>query len=422
MSLVRACLCAALVLPACGDPAVFHDAGPGADAAPDGGGDPPDGGGGGRGDITVHVASHDGRAVPDEGAEVYFTAADGAVIDTATVDAAGVAVGTGEDGGAVTVRHAATDGPDQWSTVFAVEVGDELYFGRPADEGAGTMTVNVPAAAGAIRYHATGPCIVSYSAASTAIQVPLVPGCEATRPLVAVADRGAQPDQFILVPAAMPADGAELTLDGPWLDPVAGPTVTVTGVSPSASTTASVSYHAGGRPAWGAAATVTPGTPLTVTTSRLAGLGDGMAVHLVAYDGRSYVVEAYTSPVPTSTWQVDATPVLPRLSEPTSAGASWTWTVEQAGQADGLHVNGELLGEKGETLAEWAFVLPPGATSVTRPAIPGAPAVAFQFLTAIEVDVVDGYGEYRAHAGAHGWRGGGPWPAPAAYVRHAMSY
>ena len=411
---------------ACGDPASFADAGPGADAAQDGGGEPPDagadGGGGDRGDITVHVASHDGLDQPDEGAVVYFTGADGAEIDTRTVGADGVVVGTGEDGGAVTVRHAATDGPEQWWTVVAVEVGDELYFGRPATEGAGTMYVTVPANAGAIRYHMTGPCVVSYSAASTAIQVPLVPGCDATRPLVAVADRGAQPDQYILAPEVTPADGAELTLDGPWIDPVAGPTVTVSGVSPSATTTAGVSYYAAGRPAWGTGATVTPGTPLTVTTSRLAGLGDGLSLRLVAFEGRSYVFETYTSPVPASTWAVDATPVLPTLSEPDWNGSAGSWTVEQAGQADALFVYGEQTGEKGQTLAEWSFVLPPDATSVERPAIPGAPVVGLLAVSVYEIDVVDGYDAYRPRAAAYEWRGGGPWPRPASYAVHAMSF
>lgn len=405
---------------ACGEPSSFPDASPGGDGPAGDGGDPLDGAGA-RGKITVNVRSHDGRDVPDVGAEVYFTDGAGAVIDTVTVDATGIAIGTGADGGAVTVRHAATDGPDRWSTVFAVAVGDVLRFGRPASAWVGTMTVNVPATAGAIRYHATGPCIVSFSASSTAIQAPYFAGCEATRPLVAVADRGAQPRLYILVPDAMPADGAVLTLAGPWIAPVAGPTITVSGTSPSATTSASVTYHVAGRPAWATLATVTPGSPLTVSTTRLAGLGDAMSLALNTFDGHSYSITAYTSPPPTSTWEVDATPILPRLSDPVWSGNGGSWTVEQPGRADAIVVQGEALGEKGEELAGWEFLLPPDATSIARPIIPGAPAVGLTSLSIHDVDVVDGYDEFRPGGAAFVWRGGGPWPPPASYVSHHAS-
>ncbi len=405
----------ALIIAACSDdPPPFGDGG----ADGPGAVDARDDGGGGQGPVTVHVTTRDGSGLPDLGATVFFAAADGTFIGMTTPDATGLATGVVADGGSVTVRHGGGGVPSWW-TVTDVAIGDELWFGDPARQGAGQMTATVPVASGAIRYEVRGPCASSVQAATTTIVVTLAPGCSTTRPLLAVAERGALPSQYIVVPAATPVDGATLAIVGPWTDGVGGVTASVTGIPVGAtSIRATGTIFADDRAVVAVPATQTPGDPLGLTFVRPAGFDDGMSVSLSFNTTGSYFVTRYVAPVPATPVAIDATPRLPAISGAAGDATGVSWTLTGPGAADGILVFTEQLGEKGEVTSTWRFVTPPDRTRLVYPRVPDAPFGGYDSMLVLDVDIVAGYDGFRPDAAARVWFGALPSPLPAAFTVH----
>lgn len=402
-----------LALAACGDPDHFADAGAQDDAGedPDSSGQP--------GTVTVHVAELTATGEPDTDATVYFNAADGDLLESKAPGADGVATGMMEPGGSVTVAFG-TFGSPTLRTVVGVAADDELWFGPYRTvTAAGTMTVTLPAATGAIRYGVVGPCATSIQGASTTVSVTLSTGCSATRPLLAIADRGLTPAQYISIPNATPTDGATLDVTGPWVDPIAGPSISVTGIPGDVATrAANAVYFADDEQVAGVSAPLTAGDPATATFGRLPGLDQAMtAVISMSSATFGYQIQAHVTPIPSTTLAIDATPTLPMIDVQQQQDHV-TWTTTTAGVADAIFVSTELRGSKRETLAEWDFVVAGDADGFDYPSFPERPETSVADVQLLDVDVIDGFDDLRAHAGEDAWRFGPPPPAPAAFVTH----
>ncbi len=397
-----------------GDPDVFADAGadaPGTDAP---GTDAPStdapvevDGPGARGPVTVHVLTRAGDGLPDLVATVYVADPDGTVVSQAMPDATGVVNATVAEGGSVTVRHGGGNQP-VLTTVFAVGIGDELWFGRNGSNPVTTMTVALPAAAGSTRYNVRGPCVFGEGNTPT-LTVQLVPGCAATVNLLAMASGGTAPVRHIVVPTVTPTAGTTLTVPGPWAAPpsmawsASGIPVGATSIS------ASITVLEDARITLGCVAAQTPGEPLGLTTA-LPAYGDSALLN-VAYRSNVYYLDVrHVSPVPTSA-SVMVAPRVPAITS-VSVGPTALWTLAGAGTPDLIAIDADELGEKGEPLGSWRFLAPPAPGSVRVPAIAGAPTPTDARARVFDTDVVPDYAALRERVGLGEWAGTIPPSAP----------
>jgi hypothetical protein len=392
-----------------GDPDVFADAGADAPSTDAPSTDAPVGvdGPGERGPVTVHVLTQAGDGLPDLAATVYVADPDGTVVSQAMPDAGGVVNATVAEGGSVTVWHGGGNVP-VLTTVYAVGIGDELWFGFSGSQPVTTMTVALPAAAGSTRYNLRGPC-VSGEGDTPTLTVRLVPGCAATVNLLAMASGGTAPVRYIVVPAVTPAAGTTLTVSDPWAAP---PSVawTASGIPTGATSVhASITLIEDARITLGVVATSTPGEPLGLTTG-LPAYGDGALLD-VSYRSNVYYHDVrHVSPVPASA----AVTVAPRVPAMTSLdlGPTTSWTLAGPGTPDLIAIDADELGDKGELLGSWRFLVPPDPSSVRVPVIAGAPSPGDARARVFDTDVVPDYAALRERVGLGEWAGLMPPSAP----------
>lgn len=391
------------------------DSGPTPEAAPDAPPGPPS--------VTVSVT---GRAGPKANVRVVFHDANGAVLETKLTDATGKVKSSGAVLPAMASALLGGDYQRHIVTWTALENGDDLAVRDPdgdneSDEMLGQYDVTMPGPfdnEGTSRYdvHASGCYGI---AEGTSANIWLYPYC-VRGDKSSVLIRALDPDNEIVGHSfkkgiAVPTDGGTTPVaTSQWL---ASSTVTVTAanVPQDRSTNVDLLEIVDGHGyADGFSHTVNSETN-SATFRTANGFAEALqaGIYLFSNGGGNQIIAKRVAPGPTIA--LDAAQALPPITGGDVSGTNArrpkiTWTSSSTAGSDGGIVRIRAYGEPSYS---WTFVVPPGSTSITAPAMPteadghlppltdaGAEDVFDPpEITFIEADVLPSYTQFRRQQG-----------------------
>jgi hypothetical protein len=322
--------------------------------------------------VTVTVV---GASGPKANVRIVFHDGAGAVLETKVTGADGKASSTG----ALPVMASAllgTGSERHIVTWTAIENGDDLVIRDPASSrSVGSFDVTLPTLPlGSVGVDLfAGECFAFTD--TTSASVTLSEACAA--PLVSVLassrDEGSQVAAYSFRKgnAISPDAGAVSVSTSAWSTPV-GVTLSATNVPESASASASLLQIADGHgyPA-GNEQSLANGPASFPTASGFADALQG-SINLFTGAGSRQVIAKRVALGDAIAF--DASQVLPAITGATVTGDNarrpvFTWTSSSTASADGGLVRARFFGSEDASYA-WTIIVPPGATSVTAPAMP----------------------------------------------------
>ena len=378
---------------------------------PDSGPDAPSG----SPSVTVTVT---GRTGPKADVRVVFHDANGAVLETKLTDASGKATSTGTLPSMASALLG-TSGQRQIVTWTGLEDGDDLAVREPeifAEVMVGEYEVTIPSRIDdmAARYdvHVSGCSngLGRGTSATVALWDTCVSG-DKSAVLVRAYDGDTQPVSHSFKKAnPVPTDGGTVAvLTGPWM-PATPVTITATNTPEGASFHAQLLAIADG---YGYEHGFDPLADGSVTFFTADGFAEALqsSIMLSSGSGRR-VIAKRVAPGPAISF--DAAQLLPEIEGMDIGGTDArrpviSWTASSTAGTDGGIVRVFFSGQDGGNA--WTFVVPPGATSVTAPAMPpeaesflpasdaGPNAFWRQEATFIEADVIPSYKAFRNQQG-----------------------
>ena len=390
----------------------FDSGGPNPEASPDAPSGPPS--------VTVTVT---GRTGPAANVRVVFHDASGAVLETKLTDANGKAKSTGALP-AMASALMAVGSQHEIMTWTGLEDGDDLVVREPdtyeSEERIGTYQVTLPGPfddTGTTRYDLrVGDCSGSWQGegpATVSLYRFCVPGDKSS-----VLVRALDPNYQIIGQSfkkanPVPTDGGTVDVVTSAWAPPSTVTVTATNTPVDQSIDVDLLEIADGYGyADGFSHSLENGSAIFHTAN---GFAEALQSTLYFYGGSSrQMITKRVAAGPTI--EFDASQVLPLLETAEISGTDSrrpviSWTGNTAGTDGGL-VRVDFFGAEGGNY-HWTFVVPPGSTSVTAPAMPAEadsflpPATdagpeAFQWpeLVFVEADVIPTYKEFRRMQGA----------------------
>ncbi len=385
---------------------------------------PPSTDGGQQADATPDAAPSvsvtvTGGAGPKAGVRVVFHDANGAVMETKLTGNDGKATHTGATPSMVSAL--VVNGRDhQIVTWTGVELGDDLQLGATgSEESLGMYSVTFSGQPdGASIIDVEGPCGSNFSY-GTATELPMYGYCSRAQNAVLATARTYSGKilghAFKKGNAAISDGGTGSIVVGDWTEP-SSLALSVDNVPVDTSYNADLLEVADGagfrntRAEWG---------DFSVTYPTATGFAEAyQASVMFGGSGAERAITKRMAPGPKVSFDYDD--LLPRIedatvvtTDPRRPVASWTTSASTAGTDGGL-VRLSFSGPDDSGTYAWTFVVPPGATTVTAPAMPveaesflppavdsgveasfGVPKVLL-----LEADVLSGYAAFRRQQGA----------------------
>ncbi|MBX3220267.1 MAG: hypothetical protein KF795_07080 [Labilithrix sp.] len=363
--------------------------------------------------VTIRI---DGRGGPKANVRVVFHDADGAVLETKLTGSDGKAASTGPIPAMASALLESADGQRHIVTWTGVESGDELLL-RDLDRSAalGDLQVTLPGPFdGALGYDlVSGQCATFTSDPNGT--VPLYPYC-VRGAQASVLGRAKDGEGRAIAHSfkkanAVPSDAGVVDITtGAWAAPTSV-TATVTNLPSGANADVDIVEIADGQVFSSRGAQIIDNAANSAVFDTAAGFADALQATTTLGSGGGSARLVARRAAPSAAISIDASKALPSITNGTVAIASphrprFSWTASTE-EADGGVVR--TLFEGSGASHRWSFVVPPGAVTVTAPAMPPEAAsflptddetIRAPDIVFIEAEALSSYAAFRREQGA----------------------